>query len=257
MARVGLEVRSCVDPLRTEHFRHSLGLIDPLPPVFPVQHHAYSPLGGQHARQGSIQVSKMNVSTELTAHTTIEWSSRSLAVPLLADFRIFSIFLNLSETPILGARECLQNGQKYLWKHERWSEKGLILALCGWRTVHGPSTDRILTKSKKSSYDYMNKKCYSIKCFIKFYNKKSSYLSSFIGRTYWYRLSVVSKSKAKNIYLSVITVWSDNACHLKLFFDWLMPPDPVGQKKWSLGGTILLNNPWSITIHLLCAFSQF
>ena len=46
-----------------------------------------------------------------------------------------------------------QNGQKYLWKHERWSEKGLILALLGvWRhrdsVIKLPNTAPVWTSAR-------------------------------------------------------------------------------------------------------------
>jgi len=44
-------------------------------------------------------------------------------------FWTFSRFETLAGNPDLGARKHVQNAQKYLWKHDRWPEKGLILAL--------------------------------------------------------------------------------------------------------------------------------
>jgi len=65
---------------------------------------------------------------------SLTWLADLSGTPGNQDFRIFSPSQTLAGNADLGARKCLPNGQKYLCKHGRWSEKGLILALLGgWR----------------------------------------------------------------------------------------------------------------------------
>jgi len=50
-------------------------------------------------------------------------------VGIIGRFSDISGLFGLDGNADMGARKHAQNAQKYLWKLERWSEKGLILAI--------------------------------------------------------------------------------------------------------------------------------